>query len=273
MALAKFVDPVVADARAKLVLERDSLEVQLRSSMPLRTQLKTATAKLQRGLSTIGALHGEIGQLELVLEDRRRALEDAKAATLQSQTEVHNLTMAVRTEEANRIAACNAAPPMVSGGVKTAGGPVSLSDFAAGFYSHAPPAIAQAFQHFLITQHVAFPPTPSVLCAGQHETRGEVAAAMIFDSDEGEEDFDGADMVRRLAAAEETAAAATAELGYAGPSAFRRQRRPKARDFGPYAGGLEAGGEIAASAEAVLAATEASQMLGGSSPGGLAAVS
>jgi len=74
-ALANLVDPVVAAAWEKLILKRNGLEVQLRSSLPLRTQLKSATAKLQRGLATVAAVHAEVVQLELVLKSGGRGGE------------------------------------------------------------------------------------------------------------------------------------------------------------------------------------------------------
>jgi len=181
--------------------------------------------------------------------------------------------MAVRTEEASRIAACAAPlPPTTS---QPAAAPTSLLDFAAGFYALAPPEIGQAFQQFLNSHSCGVPPAAGAAMAAPppQSAVGPAAATMVVDSeDEAGSDFDEADLARRLAAAEETAAAATAALAGTAPTAphvgrqavrpasaatlaFGRARRPKTRE-GPYDGGLEDGGAIAASAEA---ATEGPQ--------------
>ena len=85
-------DPQVGAARAKLEMESQELALKLRSSLPLRAQLKSAMAQCKSGLAACAAIAAEIQELELVLEDRRRALGELRLSTVSHQQQVDTLT-------------------------------------------------------------------------------------------------------------------------------------------------------------------------------------
>ena len=166
-ALAGISDPTIAAARTALEAEQTSLRELLRVRRPLRTQLRQATAVLQKGLATITSLQTELNQLETLVDDRRRSLEDTQRSTLQAQATVHRLTLQLREEEAQRIVTCaqrptpgtSSAPASASIpgaasalGIPTPGAALTLLDWAKGFLEAAPPAVALDFQHFIALQ-------------------------------------------------------------------------------------------------------------------------
>ncbi len=255
-------DPLVAATRAKLALELDQVQHRLKGLQPLHAQLKAANAQMQRDLATTTALHNEVQELDLVLEARRRALEDSRLATLSSQATVKKLTAAVRAEEAVRLEACTTsallqAPPMAaptpSGSHEVLVGPL---EWARRFCLSAPPEVARAFEHLMDVHQAAFAPAPppvqpTVVVPVPIPTAATSLAAPVVDVEDEDLDFD----------------AATADA--AAPAAYGKvhgRRSASANSRGPY-GGLETCQDTAADAEAVLASLEGAQAPGGVAPG------
>ena len=166
--IVKCSEPAVGAARARLEQERDELGLQLHSALPLTAQLRSATTHLKAGLAAFAAMAASIQELELVLEDRRRSLEDLRSSTLGYQEEVDALTKEMREEEAVRLAAvashCSATVGGTLGAQPTSAPAPQMTyeELAAAFLARSPPSIANSFQQWLDVQvPVSAAPAPS----------------------------------------------------------------------------------------------------------------
>ena len=155
--LAGILDPQVCATRAKLEDEKAQLGLQLHGALPLHVQLRIATTQLQKGLAALALMQDELQQLDLVMEDRRRLLEERRLATLEFRHQVDQLSLALKVEEAARIASvaaqCQlAAGPALAAPLGAVPPQLSLQDYAAGFLAMSPPGVATNFQRFLDAQ-------------------------------------------------------------------------------------------------------------------------
>ena len=151
-------DPQVGAARARLEQEMQELALQLHSTLPLRAQLRSAMAHLKAGLTACAATAASIQELELVLEDRRRTLEELRNSTVSHQQQVDTLTKEIREEEAQRLAAV-ASQCQASVGAALAPQPtlatapqMTLEELAAAFHARSPPSVASSFKQWLDVQ-------------------------------------------------------------------------------------------------------------------------
>ena len=255
-AIGGLSEPSIVAAKASLAAEKESIEGLLRASKPPKVQLRTALTRLQKNLTAMQSLHDEVVQLEVVLCNRRQALDKVRAEALQSQAEVAAWTQQVRSEELATVAAL--APP---GGGQLAARPATLLHWAAGFAANAPPGVAVNFQAFLAAQDALNPiRLPEVFSVGDGDDDD-----MTRDSEEAEYDpyltslFGDAELALAVPAA--TAATTTRlgdHLGASAPGAallgFGKVKSHRARDS-PYDGA--AAGDIAAAAGTAALAAEA----------------
>ena len=169
-AIGNLAEPCFETARSNLLAEQRQIEQALVAAKPLRTQLRAALNKLQKGLAATKSFYEEIQQLEVVLEARKTAFLEAKADALHHQAAVAQLAELVRHEELAAVAALAPA----GGGPAAAPGdaagrrqfPATLFEWAAGFAANCPPAVARCFEAFLSQQDAALTAASTAAVAG-----------------------------------------------------------------------------------------------------------
>jgi hypothetical protein len=179
-------DPTIGAARARLEEEKETLGLQLHSALPLKAQLRSATTHLQQGLSAFAAMHSEIQELELVLDDRRRALEEQRLSTIAYRLQVDELTSALREEDSERLVAIasqyqNAAGPALAAPPTLAPTPsLSYAQLAEAFLAQSTPTVAANFKRFLDEQApVSAAPAPPVAPAHRAATAPSLTTQLV----------------------------------------------------------------------------------------------